>query len=171
MYIGVIWEIIKRCISKGIYKAKQMWKNRGGVFSMIYPVVSAQKDRLTKQVWRIIWEFTWALMSMLFVWKSFSHRNSLSYHLKMHEDASLACDICSKSFSRKSLLNLHLRMHKGLKTFKCSQCEKCFNRGPHLNTHMDMHAGVRRFSCEQCDNFYFPLSQSSHLNAHKKVYA
>ena len=61
MYIGVIWEIIKRCISKGIYKAKQMWKNGGGVFSMIYPVLSAQKDRLTKQVWRIIWEFTWAL--------------------------------------------------------------------------------------------------------------
>ena len=84
----------------------------------------------------------------------------------MHEDASLACDICSKSFSRKSLLNLHLRMHKGLKTFKCSQCEKRFKQRSHLNTRMDMHTGVRRFSCEQCDKLFF--SHSLHIWIHTR---
>lgn len=62
-------------------------------------------------------------------------------HMVRHMDQKVRhqCLICGKSFSHRNSLEVHKRLHAGSLPFKCDYCEKTFqtswNRTKHHNVH------------------------------------
>eukprot|EP00088_Acartia_fossae_P051665 TRINITY_DN5804_c0_g1_i5.p1 TRINITY_DN5804_c0_g1~~TRINITY_DN5804_c0_g1_i5.p1 ORF type:complete len:503 (-),score=66.67 TRINITY_DN5804_c0_g1_i5:471-1979(-) len=77
--------------------------------------------------------------------KSFSSRNLLQSHIRMHENnPSFMCDHCGKAFYRKDRLAIHTRsVHLGLKKYACEICNKKFMDNYKLRRHMKTHISGR----------------------------
>jgi uncharacterized Zn-finger protein len=73
------------------------------------------------------------------------------------------CTICGKSFSLKQVLKQHYKIH-GDTTFNCDQCPAVFKIITHLRKHILRHTGLKPFSCHDCGkNFQTKDSIQRHL--------
>ena len=112
---------------------------------------------------------------MLFVWKIFfSHRNSLSYHLKMHvifvanHSAGKVCWISTLEGTKAwRHLNATNFFHSPNKPFQCKECDKTFKRSAGLTYHTKTHTGEKPFSCRACSNAF---SQAHELKTHQGIH-
>lgn len=79
------------------------------------------------------------------------HKDSLSRHLKTHDDPStVKCPVCPRTFSNRTQLNQHKQTHTG--ELECPLCGKVFKWKHSLTEHIRAHDGVRPYKCEHCES-------------------
>ena len=82
--------------------------------------------------------------------KSFTRRDSLSRHMRMHTGQfKFYCEKCRQGFADKTHYNEHVRKHEGLK-YHCDYCDKLFSGKKRYLCHLSVHTGKYRFLCENC---------------------
>ena len=79
-----------------------------------------------------------------------------------------SCEFCSKSFSLKNNLNSHLKMHTQPNSLKCHLCDQKFTFIQNLNVHLRLHLGVKPFACDKCG---MKFAQKSYLKIHMSTHS
>ncbi|CAH4036155.1 unnamed protein product [Pieris brassicae] len=98
----------------------------------------------------------------------FEHRNSMLYHLLMHQGKKHPCPVCGKRFFTTGSLKVHKRTHDGVKPWKCEECGQRFRRSGDLKYHKDSkHSTEKRFKCEFCVKEF---SRRYSLSVHRRIH-
>ena len=98
--------------------------------------------------------------------KSFSRKQALLQHLKLHEGQVNLCDQCGKTFATKSNLHCHKKLvHSDTKPFQCTinGCDKSFKFNYILTRHLKQVHGRKQHQCLICLKSF---SNNSHLKRH-----
>ena len=98
--------------------------------------------------------------------KSFSRRQYLNDHLKLHEGQVNLCDQCGKTFTTKESLNTHKKLvHSDSRPFQCTidGCDKSFKLKSQLTEHLKQVHGPKQHQCFICLKSF---SRSSTLKIH-----
>ena len=104
---------------------------------------------------------------------SFSKFQQLQQHIKANHE-SLSCSICYKTFTRKDTLSSHLKIHdpSHAPSIPCTVngCEKVFMSNKSLSVHINSaHLNIRPFICDwpECDSkFAYKTLLKRHLRTH-----
>ena len=101
--------------------------------------------------------------------KIFTHRNSLSYHMKTHNgERPHKCSVCTKAFFTAGSLKIHMRVHTGDRPFKCDECGRKFRQEGDLKYHWtSLHTDIRQFQCDYCDKSF---ARKYSLTVHRRVH-
>ena len=67
--------------------------------------------------------------------KTFKQKSGLLNHKKIHEEATIQCEVWDKNISSSSKLKLHQIRHYESKCFNCEKCDKPFKRMADLKRH------------------------------------
>lgn len=67
---------------------------------------------------------------------TFSSKDHLSQHLKVHLPPSYSCTKCDKKFVYAGALRGHLKQHDGILNAVCKHCSKRFTSTAHLGAHI-----------------------------------
>uniref|UniRef100_S4RDB1 Zinc finger and BTB domain containing 16a n=1 Tax=Petromyzon marinus TaxID=7757 RepID=S4RDB1_PETMA len=101
---------------------------------------------------------------------SFSSRESLWEHRKLHMEKGYACDLCGKRFLDSLRLRMHLLSHSANgQSYSCEQCGAAFTKESSLEHHREAHreSGMAYF-CLLCGK---RLQTQSSLLQHMEVHA
>ncbi|KAK7504559.1 hypothetical protein BaRGS_00004045 [Batillaria attramentaria] len=74
----------------------------------------------------------------------------LKVHMKQHQEANFACDICGKKFTYKCNMQNHRTTHFCEKPYQCEVCHKAFRLQSALKTHSRKHREDLQFKCHIC---------------------
>ncbi|ROT82132.1 hypothetical protein C7M84_024719 [Penaeus vannamei] len=87
--------------------------------------------------------------------KSFSEKEYLQAHLKLHEGGKkYECDACGFLCSSTYNLDTHKKQHLSDKPFKCELCDKTFIRRDFLDQHMEQIHKNKKSKCEKCGKLF-----------------
>ncbi|XP_045615645.2 uncharacterized protein [Procambarus clarkii] len=92
---------------------------------------------------------------------------NLDTHRKKHlDDRPYRCELCERTFVRRDFLDQHMeQIHKNSKS-KCEVCGKLFSRKDVLKRHLAVHNN-ETYDCEVCSKKF---SRKDRLASHKKVH-
>ncbi|ODM87628.1 putative zinc finger protein [Orchesella cincta] len=98
---------------------------------------------------------------------SFHHSGTLTKHMNIAHNISVACKVCSKLFSTESSLKIHMICHSTFFPFSCLFCEKKFKTQNALLSHIRIHTNEKPYFCKICKNSFttntvLALHQSVH---------
>lgn len=86
--------------------------------------------------------------------KVFQVQEALASHMRTHKDddkLEFACNLCDKVFKKLNDLTRHSRKHPENKSHKCLICSKMFSQGSHLIDHLNRHNNLRPHVCHICN--------------------
>jgi len=78
------------------------------------------------------------------------------------------CDHCGKTFSNKQSLEYHLKVHSRSYDNKCDECGKSYIKASRLQECINTHSGIFKFSCDQCD---YKTNNTNLFNRHKTIHS
>lgn len=96
--------------------------------------------------------------------KIFSTSWALQRHSKSHQATThqFQCSKCPITFTRKDSLISHLKIHAQKRAFIC-HCGKRFVKKSQLKEHEDKHSKIQKYSCDLCKHsFKFRVSLRNH---------
>lgn len=101
--------------------------------------------------------------------KEFPLQEALASHMRKHKDDKIEypCSLCDQVFKKLNDLTRHSRKHPENKSHKCLICSKMFSQGSHLIDHLNRHNNLRPFSCHVCNKSF---QQSSTLKDHLRTH-
>ena len=88
--------------------------------------------------------------------KVFSHRKSLSRHIKStHDEEIFHCDFCGKDFNNKENLKRHVERGHGRNTqYQCFKCQEMLSSKETLLEHIKSVHGHMKHDCETCQKSF-----------------
>ncbi|CAC5361957.1 KRAB [Mytilus coruscus] len=98
--------------------------------------------------------------------KFIEKRDSMTSHLKTHNEKMFKCNICDRAFSRKHHMMEHLNTHSRVKPYVCHLCGKGIRFESSFIKHMKIHKGDKRYPCDDCGKRF--MDNSSLLNHRRK---
>lgn len=107
--------------------------------------------------------------------KSYTSLLSYRKHAALHsaEEGNLQCKICDKTFTTRQEIVYHLKVHTGSRTvkddsdkkFTCNYCDRKFFTAKDVRRHLVVHTGRRDFLCPHCPQKF---GRKDHLVRHVK---
>ncbi|XP_041973116.1 uncharacterized protein LOC121728863 [Aricia agestis] len=98
----------------------------------------------------------------------FDHRNSLLYHVHMHNGRQQVCRDCGKSFYTANALKIHKRVHSDYRPCKCEECGKEFKQWSDLKYHKaSIHSNQKNYKCDFCGKEF---ARRYSLNIHRRIH-
>ncbi|XP_052091686.1 zinc finger protein 567-like isoform X1 [Mytilus californianus] len=98
--------------------------------------------------------------------KFIEKRDSMTSHLKTHNEKMFKCNICDRAFSRKHHMMEHLNTHSRVKPYVCHLCGKGIRFESSFIKHMKIHKGDKRYPCDDCGKRF--MDNSSLLKHRRK---
>ncbi|XP_065225739.1 chorion transcription factor Cf2-like [Planococcus citri] len=100
-------------------------------------------------------------------YRSYSRRDSLSRHKKIHTETKVyLCTYCPSKFRQHSHLLRHENTHSNLRTFLCPICNRGFNHRDNRERHMKNHAAKNSYMCAHCKkNYRSKLNLKMHISS------
>ena len=120
------------------------------------------------------------IFQCLYCEKSFSRKDHLKNHLKVHDPNKelFQCKLCSKEYASSLAYRTHLAQHRAEKgELICGVCQELFTDKSNLLRHIKVHAGARSVKdgdektkqCIHCDKCFFTLKDvRRHMIVHTR---
>lgn len=100
---------------------------------------------------------------------SFTMRETLTNHLKTHNEFNMKCHHCPMRFNDRKLIETHMSTHSGVKPFKCPLCtETNFDLGSLRRHIISVHIDNLDTNCKICGRFEEDVSSlAQHILTHR----